>query len=93
VVAEDMSVRTLERIVARTRRPAKKPRAEKTDVPAHHLQALVEQLQQRFGTQVRITTCKTLSNGKKIPGRLEMEYYSPEELDRIIELLGLTDSF
>lgn len=93
VVAEDMSVRTLERIVARARRPSKKPRAEKTDVPAHHLQTLVEQLQQRFGTQVRITTCKTLSNGKKIPGRLEMEYYSPEELDRIIELLGLTDSF
>jgi len=93
VVAEDMSVRTLERIVARARRPSKKPRAEKTDVPAHHLQALVEQLQQRFGTQVRITTCKTLSNGKKIPGRLEMEYYAPEELDRIIELLGLTDSF
>lgn len=92
VIAEDMSVRTLERIVARTRRAPKKPRAEKTDIPVHHLQALADQLQQYFGTQVRVTTCKTLSTGKKIPGRLEVEYYSPEELDRIIQLLGLTET-
>lgn len=93
VVAEDMSVRTLERIVTRQRRAPKKHRAEKTDVPATHLHALIDQLQHHFGTQVRLTSCKTLSNGKKIPGRLEIDYYSNEELDRIIQVLGLGQSF
>lgn len=93
VVAEDMSVRTLERVVARAQRPGRKPRAEKMDIPAGHIQQLVDQLHQHLGTQVSLTACRTLSNGKKIPGRLEIEYYSPDELDRIIQLLGLSDTF
>ncbi|HMP89368.1 MAG TPA: ParB/RepB/Spo0J family partition protein [Kiritimatiellia bacterium] len=91
--SEDISVRSLERIVARTKNAPKKPRAEKPDIPAGHLQSLVEQLHQHLGTQVRLTPCKTLSNGKKTPGKLEIDYYSTEELDRIIQLLGLGDSF
>ncbi|HMO51862.1 MAG TPA: ParB/RepB/Spo0J family partition protein [Kiritimatiellia bacterium] len=93
VIAEDMSVRTLERIVARTRRAPKKPRAETQDIPTRHLESLTEQLQHHFGTQVRLSGCKTLSSGKKIPGRLEIDYYSSEELDRIIQALGLGDTF
>jgi len=93
VIAEDMSVRTLERIVSRSRRAPRKPRAETAGVPVRHLETLAEQLRQHLGTQVRLSPCKTLSNGKKSPGRLEIEYYSPEELDRIIQLLGLGDSF
>jgi len=93
VIAEDMSVRTLERIVSRIKRPGKKTRAEKLDIPAGHIQQLEDQLHQHLGTQVRLTPCKTLSNGKKVPGRLEIEYYSADELDRIIQLLGLSDTF
>ncbi len=92
VIAEDMSVRTLERIVARNRRAPKKHRAEKTEVPGAHLHALADQLQHHFGTQVRVTSCKTLTNGKKMAGRIEIDYYSGEELDRIIQVLGLSDS-
>ncbi len=93
VIAEDMSVRTLERIVARIRRAPKKPRARRDDIPADHLASLVGQLHQHFGTQVRLTPSKTLANGKKSPGRLEIEFYSSDELDRIIQVLGLGDSF
>lgn len=93
VITEDLSVRTLERIVSRNRRTGKKPRAEKNDIPASHLLQLTNQLQQHLGTQVHLTTCKTLSTGKKLPGRVEIEYYSPDELDRIIQLLGLSDTF
>jgi ParB family chromosome partitioning protein len=93
VVDEDMSVRTLERIVSRTRRAPKKHRAEKTDVPAAHIHGIVEKLQHHFGTQVHLTSCRTLSNGKKVPGKLEIDYYSSEELDHIIQVLGLGDSF
>jgi len=93
IIAEDMSVRTLERVIERTRSTPKKARASHDDIPASHLKNLVEQLHQHFGTQVRLTSTKTLANGKKSPGRLELEYYSPEELDRIIQVLGLGDSF
>lgn len=93
IIAEDMSVRTLERVVARIRRAPKKPRATRDDLPAAHLNTLVEQLHQRFGTQVRLSPSKTLANGKKTPGRIEIEYYSNEELDRIIQLLGIGDAF
>ncbi len=93
VISEDMSVRTLERIVARNRRAPKKPRATRDDIPATHLGNLVEQLHQHFGTQVRLSPSKTLANGKKSPGRIEIEFYSSEELDRIIQLLGIGDSF
>jgi hypothetical protein len=40
-----------------------------------------------------LTPAKTMANGKKSPGRLEIEYYSSDELDRIIQLLGLGDAF
>ena len=93
VIAEDMSVRTLERVVSRTRRTPKKSRAQRDDIPASHIKNLVEQLHQHFGTQVRLTPAKTMANGKKSPGRLEIEYYSSDELDRIIQLLGLGDAF
>ncbi|MGA1193260.1 MAG: ParB/RepB/Spo0J family partition protein [Kiritimatiellia bacterium] len=92
VIAEDMSVRTLERVVSRQRRAPRKHRAEKQDVPTAHLHGITDQLRQHFGTQVRLTSCKTLSNGKKVPGRLEIDFYSSEELDRIIQTLGLGDT-
>jgi ParB family chromosome partitioning protein len=42
--------------------------------------SLVEELQRALGTKVKIV-------GQKKRGKIEIEYYSPEELDRIIELL------
>jgi ParB family chromosome partitioning protein len=93
VIGEDLSVRNLERIVARTRMAPRKPRAEKDDLPAAFRQNLIEQLHQHLGTPVRLSTCKTLSNGKKVPGRLEVEFYSNEELDRILQVMGISDSF
>jgi ParB family chromosome partitioning protein len=42
--------------------------------------AIVEDLQRALGTKVRIV-------GKRKRGRIEIAFYSPEELDRIIELL------
>jgi ParB family transcriptional regulator, chromosome partitioning protein len=89
VISEDMSVRTL----ARVRRSPKKPRAQKHHTPTTYVKNLVDQLHQHLGTQVRLTPCKTLSNGKKTPGRIEIEYYSTDELDRIMQLLGISDTF
>jgi ParB family chromosome partitioning protein len=89
VIAEDLSVRTLERIVARVRRTPKKSRASRDGVPADHLRTLLDQLHQHLGTQVALSPCKTLANGKSVPGRLEIVYHSADELDRILHVIGI----
>lgn len=92
-VGEDLSVRTLEHIVARTKRAPRKERAEKADIPEQHVKYLVERMHQHFGTPVRMTPCRTLSNGQKAKGVLEIDFHSSDELDRLLVLLGITESF
>lgn len=93
VIKEGLSVRTLEHIVTRLKKPAKKPRAEKSDIPEDHLRFLVERLHQHLGTAVRVSPCKTLANGKKTKGSVEIDFYSNEDLDRLLIMFGLTDNF
>jgi len=93
VISEEMPVRTLENIVARTKRGPKKARVEKADIPEQHLRYLVERLHQHFGTHVRISPCRTLANGKKVKGVIELDYHSSDELDRLLVILGVTESF
>ena len=88
-----LSVRAAEKWVAKANKPKKKPRAEKSDIPKDHVDYLVEQLHQHFNTAVRVVPCKTLANGKKSAGRLEIDYFSTDELDGIIHKLGLTEDF
>lgn len=92
-VADHLSVRSLERLVARMKRPARKKRAERTDMPADHVKYLCEKIGKHFSTSVDIVPSKTLSNGKKTRGSIELHYYSNEDLDRILEQLGLADDF
>lgn len=89
VVAEGLSVRTLERLVNRLRKAPRKPRAEKSDIPREHLQFLVDQMHQKLGTAVRMESCRTLANGKKVKGQIEIDFYSNDDLDRILVILGL----
>lgn len=91
VAAEGLSVRQLERLMKALRRAPRKPRAQKPDVPASHAVHIAETLQRRLGTPVRVTASKTLANGKKAAGKIEIEYYSNEELDRLLALLGVGD--
>lgn len=90
---ERWSVRELERQVKRrletpkSSRPASK---SKLDIPADHLQYLTDRLHQRLGTSVRISPTRTLPNGKKQRGKVEIDFYSNDDLDRVLDLLGLT---
>ncbi|MFH0880297.1 MAG: ParB/RepB/Spo0J family partition protein [Lentisphaerota bacterium] len=93
VVAEQISVRTLERIVLHLKKAPKKPRAEKLDMPESHLQFIQDKLHQHLGTSVRVTPSKTLANGKKTRGSIEIDFFSNDDLDRLLTLLGLTESF
>ncbi len=88
--AEDWSVRDLEKMIARAKRaPARKHRILKSDIPEEHVKFLAEQLHERLGTTVRLIPCRTLPNGKKVKGQIEIDYFSSDDLDRILVLLGI----
>jgi len=87
-IKEGLSVRALEKWVKKLNRPAKKARAEKADLPSDYLQTLSDELHQYFGTSIRITPSKTLANGRKMKGSLEIDYHNNDELDRLLTVMG-----
>ena len=87
-IKDGLSVRALEKLVKKLTLPPKKPRAEKTDLPSDYLQTLTDELHQFLGTGVRITPSKTLTNGRKVKGSLEIDYHDNDELDRLLTIMG-----
>lgn len=76
VVEEDLSVRQLEKLVQNKPKQGvlKKQNADP------QVQVVQDELQRLLGTRVRLTY-------KRGKGKIEIEYYSDEELERIIELM------
>jgi ParB family chromosome partitioning protein len=83
VLEKGLSVRETERLAARLREPAPAedaPGAE-PDSETIHLNHLAEDLARRFGTRVKIQR-----RGQK--GRVELEFYNDDDLDRLLRLLN-----
>ena len=74
-------MRQTEKIVRDILRPARKPVRMRDEQREALLQNLSENLKAALGTKVSIR-----QNGKS-RGRIEIEYYSDDELDRLYELL------
>jgi ParB family chromosome partitioning protein len=74
IVKERLSVRDLERLI--NRRPGTDHHRARLPRPT----AVEEQLKRRLGTKVRLV-------GGKAGGRIVIEYYSPAELDRLVNLI------
>jgi len=89
---EELSVRDLERIVRKLRKAPRKPRAVKNDVPTDYLRDLSEKLHLHFATSIRVKPSRTFANGKKGKGCIEIDFYSNDDLDRILTILGLIDN-
>jgi ParB family chromosome partitioning protein len=85
VMRESLSVRETERL-AQGNKPAKpagaKPRGPKEEVKDPHARHLEEELRRKLGTHVKVSP----RNAQK--GKIEIEYYSLEDLDRIVSLMG-----
>jgi len=91
-VKENWSVRETERQVKALYHPAKpKKPSSRNDIPPDHVQFLTDKLHQKFGTSVRLIPSKSLANGKKQRGKLEIDIYSNDDLDRVLDLLDLND--
>ena len=79
--AEKLSVREVEKLVknyGKTRKPPKKKDAFDDDI---FYQEAAKQLEEILGTRVSI------SRKDKSKGRLEIEYYSPAELERLMDII------
>jgi ParB family chromosome partitioning protein len=77
IVKKGLSVREAEVLASRLKNPPKEKKARQS----HELKAVEEKLRKTLGTKVSITP-------KAKGGRIVIEYYSNEELDRILEKIG-----
>ena len=82
VVKKDLTVRATEALVKKRNRSAQLPPELSSDKVEEDIftKDLTEQIAGRFSTKVKIS-----SNKKR--GKIEIEYYSPEELERIVGIL------
>jgi len=77
IVRDGLSVRAAEKLCAERRPKPARPVKERDA----HLVALEESLQERLGTKVHV------SEPGKGPGRITIEFFSAEDLERIIRLI------
>lgn len=91
VIKDGLSVRDLEKIVEHARRIPRKKTPGKEDIPSSHMVYLIDKLHQHFGTSVHIQPCRTTANGRKVKGSVQIDFYTNDDLDRILDLFGLAD--
>jgi ParB family chromosome partitioning protein len=77
IVKKGLSVREAEALAGKLKNPAK----EKKSKIGHELKAIEDKLRKSLGTKVSVTA-------KAKGGRIVIDYYSAEELDRILEKIG-----
>ena len=89
-VTDGLTVRALERLLAR-RQQARSgdKRVPQADIPASHLKHLSDKLHSRFSTSVRLTPSMTYANGKRAKGRIEIDFFDNDDLDRLLGILGV----
>lgn len=83
--AEKLSVRDVEQAARRREKPGSaRPRESVASSSDPHVRSIEDRLRQVFGTQVRIVQ-------RGAGGKVEIEFYSREELERVLGLLGVLD--
>ncbi len=85
VIAEGLSVREVERMVTDILHPSGSPQKKaKRAKKDSHVADLERRLEQRLGTNVKV-------HHKGKAGKIEIQYYSMDDFDRILEILGVDE--
>jgi ParB family chromosome partitioning protein len=79
--AQGLSVRQVEAMVQERTSADRLPETKKQSAPDPNVRAAADELERALGTRVRLIAV----NEQK--GRIEIDYFSPEELDRLFQLL------
>lgn len=85
VIAKGLSTRETERLVGRLKSGRRRKR--ETLVSDPNLRSLIERLQRSLGTKIRFS-----HRAKSGRGKIEIEYYSADDLERIIGLITVNQS-
>lgn len=80
IIAKGLSVRETERLIKRLKVEKEKPKKPISSSEQRYLSDVADDLSGRFGTKVQINR-----RGQK--GRVEIEFYSNDDLDRLLSLL------
>ncbi len=82
ILARKLSVRETEALIRRLRTAkGHKPRAKALSTEELYFSGIADELSRRFGTRVQIRR-----QGKQ--GKVEIDFFSDEDLDRLLQLLG-----
>lgn len=84
IIDEDLSVRETERLI-KVLKEGKKEKEPKEKEFSPYFKDIENRLQDHFGTKV------SLSCNNKQKGKIQIEYYSQDELQRILEILKIAD--
>ena len=80
IVRSGLSVRATERLAEKVKDDARPERKKRRTPMNSEIVAVEDELRKLFGTKVNI-------NGKASTGKIEIEYYSLDELNRLIDML------
>ena len=90
VVNEQLTVRALEKKVARLNAPPEVKDRGTPDLPDSYVKMLTDRMKKHLGCAVRVTSGVTLPSGKHTKGVLEIDFFDNDDLDRIIRMVGVT---
>jgi ParB family chromosome partitioning protein len=88
-VERSLTVRDLEKRVSRMKKPAAEPKKGTADLPESYVRSLVETLHRHLGCAVRLTSGVTYANGKHTKGLLEIDFFDNDDLDRVLNMMGV----
>jgi ParB family transcriptional regulator, chromosome partitioning protein len=88
-VKQNFTVRQLEKYIKKQQYAPRVKIPNQPDLPVTYLNDLSDRLHGHFGTAVRISSVETKADGRKKPGTIEIEYYSNEELEGLLQQFGI----
>lgn len=88
-VNDQLSVRALEKKLARRLKPDKPRPRGTSDLPDSYVKNLSDAMRRHLGCAVRITSGMTLPNGRRTKGLVEIDFFDNDELDRILKMIGV----
>ena len=88
-VNEQLTVRALEKKVARLHQPVEEKPRGTPDIPDAYVRHLVDKLKKHLGCAVRITSGMTHPSGRHTKGVVEIDFLTNDDLDRIISMIGV----
>ena len=88
-VEEQLTVRSLERLIARRAVERAATDTKKLDIPESHVRYLLEKLHAKFGAPVRLQPSVTFANGKRAKGSIEIDFADNDDLTRLLDIFGV----